>query len=86
MGCISERIHYKNELLKLRLIEAENNIAMVADLKTIHPRIDMPVGFTIQKATSPGQIQKVWRNVSGSIWYISGRLLMFKHTIIKFLL
>ncbi|MES9700174.1 GNAT family N-acetyltransferase [Bacillus sp. JJ927] len=48
----------KNELLKLRLIEAENNIAMVVDLKKIHPTIDIPVGFTIQKATSPKQIQQ----------------------------
>ncbi|WP_219375787.1 GNAT family N-acetyltransferase [Bacillus mycoides] len=48
----------KYELLKLRLIEAENNIAMVADLQTIHPTLDIPAGFIIQKATSPVQIQK----------------------------
>ncbi|MBE7123220.1 GNAT family N-acetyltransferase [Bacillus cereus] len=48
----------KSELIKLGLKEAEHNIAMVADLKKIHPTIDMPVGFTIQKATLPGQIQR----------------------------
>ncbi|PQZ57619.1 GNAT family N-acetyltransferase [Bacillus sp. MYb209] len=50
--------NFKNELLKLNLIEAEHNIAMVADLKIIHPIIDIPVGFTLQKATSPKQIQQ----------------------------
>ncbi|OSY09214.1 hypothetical protein S2E19_02529 [Bacillus mycoides] len=48
----------KSELIKLGLKEAEKNIAMVAELKTIHPRINMPVGFTIQKASSSGQIKK----------------------------
>ncbi|PEJ38050.1 GNAT family N-acetyltransferase [Bacillus wiedmannii] len=47
----------KSELIKLGLKEAEQNIAMVADLKTIHPTINMPEGFTIQKASSPGQIK-----------------------------
>ncbi|OFD93580.1 hypothetical protein BWGOE13_26910 [Bacillus mycoides] len=45
-------------LIKLGLNEAEHNIAMVADLKIIHPIIDIPVGFTIQNATSPEQIQQ----------------------------
>ncbi|MBE5106645.1 GNAT family N-acetyltransferase [Bacillus thuringiensis] len=48
----------KSELIKLGLKEAEHNIAMVADLKTISPIIDMPIGFKIQKASSPRQIQK----------------------------
>ncbi|WP_237980441.1 GNAT family N-acetyltransferase [Bacillus thuringiensis] len=48
----------KSELIKLGLKEAEQNIAMVADLKTIHPTINMPVGFTIQIASSAGQIKK----------------------------
>ncbi len=48
----------KNELIKLGLKEAEQNIAMVADLKAIHPTINMQEGFTIQKAFSPGQIKK----------------------------
>ncbi|NUC18189.1 GNAT family N-acetyltransferase [Bacillus mycoides] len=48
----------KSVLIKLGLKEAEHNIAMVADLKIIHPIIDIPVGFTIQKATSPKQIQQ----------------------------
>ncbi|MGG0207881.1 Uncharacterized protein BWINRA5_03091 [Bacillus mycoides] len=48
----------KSELIKLGLKEAEKNIAMVAELKTIHPRINMPIGFTIQKASSSGQIKK----------------------------
>lgn len=39
----------KNELIKLGLKEAEQNIAMVADLKTIQPTIKMPEGFTIQE-------------------------------------
>ncbi|PGK33940.1 GNAT family N-acetyltransferase [Bacillus anthracis] len=47
----------KNELIKLGLKEAEQNIAMVADLKTIHPTINMLVSFTIQKASSAGQIK-----------------------------
>lgn len=47
----------KNELIKLGLKEAEQNIAMVADLKTIHPTINMSVSFTIQKASSAGQIK-----------------------------
>ncbi|PEC56871.1 GNAT family N-acetyltransferase [Bacillus cereus] len=48
----------KNELIKLGLKEAEQNIAMVADLKTIQPTIKMPEGFTIQRASSLGQIKK----------------------------
>ncbi|HGH7177648.1 TPA: GNAT family N-acetyltransferase, partial [Bacillus wiedmannii] len=48
----------KRELIKIGLKEAEQNIAMVADLKTIHPIINMPVGFTIQKVSSSGQIKK----------------------------
>ncbi|MFP3377156.1 GNAT family N-acetyltransferase [Bacillus sp. SIMBA_069] len=48
----------KSELIKLGLKEAEQNIAMVADLKTIHPKINMPEGFTIQKSSSSGQIKK----------------------------
>ncbi|WP_141436328.1 GNAT family N-acetyltransferase [Bacillus cereus] len=48
----------KSELINLGLKEAEHNIAMVADLKTLHPTINMPVGFTIQKASSSGQIQR----------------------------
>ncbi|HHK5550879.1 GNAT family N-acetyltransferase [Bacillus anthracis] len=48
----------KNELIKLDLKEAEQNIAMVADLKTIHPTINMPEGFRIEKASSSGQIKK----------------------------
>ena len=39
----------KSELIKLDLKEAEQNIAMVAELNTIHPTINMPEGFTIQK-------------------------------------
>ncbi|WP_242213378.1 GNAT family N-acetyltransferase [Bacillus cereus group sp. BfR-BA-01383] len=48
----------QSELLNLGLKEAEHNIAMVVDLKTLHPTINMPVGFTIQKASSSGQIQR----------------------------
>ncbi|MDJ1476069.1 GNAT family N-acetyltransferase [Bacillus sp. LS15-K4] len=48
----------KSELIKLGLKEAEQNIAMVADLKAIHPTINMPEGFTIHKASSRGQIKK----------------------------
>ncbi|MGX5499231.1 GNAT family N-acetyltransferase [Bacillus wiedmannii] len=48
----------KSELIKLGLKEAEQNIAMVANLKTIHPTINMPKDFKIQKAFSPGQIKK----------------------------
>ncbi|MGG0301651.1 GNAT family N-acetyltransferase [Bacillus albus] len=48
----------KNELIKLGLKEAEQNIAMVADLKTVHPTINMPEGFIIEKASSSGQIKK----------------------------
>ncbi len=48
----------KNELIKLGLKEAEQNIAMVADLKTIQPTMKMPEGFTIQRAFSLGQIKK----------------------------
>ncbi|EEM96004.1 GNAT family N-acetyltransferase [Bacillus thuringiensis] len=48
----------KSELIKIGLKEAEQNIAMVADLKTISPTINMPVSFTIQQASSPGQIKK----------------------------
>ncbi|MGH1324010.1 GNAT family N-acetyltransferase [Bacillus pretiosus] len=44
----------KSELI---IKEAEQNIAMIADLKTIHPTINMPEGFTIQKASSSGQIK-----------------------------
>ena len=55
---ISREQTIKSELIKLGLKEAEKNIAMVAELKTIHPRINMPVGFTIQKASSSGQIKK----------------------------
>ncbi|HDR4559646.1 GNAT family N-acetyltransferase [Bacillus cereus] len=47
----------KNELIKLGLKEAEQNIAMVADLKAIHPTINMPEGFKIQRAFSPEQIK-----------------------------
>ncbi|MGN4443592.1 GNAT family N-acetyltransferase [Bacillus cereus group sp. MYBK79-1] len=47
----------KSELIKIGLKEAEQNIAMVADLKTIHPILNMPVGFTIEKASSSGQIK-----------------------------
>ncbi|UYX54925.1 GNAT family N-acetyltransferase [Bacillus thuringiensis] len=50
--------NFKNELLKLNLIEAEHNIAMIADLKTIRPTIDVPTDFTIQKITTPLQSQK----------------------------
>lgn len=48
----------KSELIKLGLKEAEQNIAMVADLQTIRPTINMPEGFTIQKSSSSGQIKK----------------------------
>ncbi|HDR4700712.1 TPA: GNAT family N-acetyltransferase [Bacillus paranthracis] len=48
----------KNELIKLGLKEAEQNIAMVANLHTIHPTTNLPEGFTIQKASSPEQIKK----------------------------
>ncbi|CAM4257323.1 GNAT family N-acetyltransferase [Bacillus paramycoides] len=48
----------KSELIKLGLKEAENNIAMVADLKIIHPIIDVPADFIIQKASTPEQIQQ----------------------------
>ncbi|EEK83865.1 Acetyltransferase [Bacillus cereus ATCC 4342] len=48
----------KNELIKLGLKEAEQNIAMVANLHTILPTINLPEGFTIQKASSSGQIKK----------------------------
>ncbi|PEO08379.1 GNAT family N-acetyltransferase [Bacillus wiedmannii] len=48
----------KSELIKLGLKEAEQNIAMIADLKTIHPLINMTKGFTIQKASSSGHIKK----------------------------
>ncbi|MEB9903674.1 N-acetyltransferase, partial [Bacillus cereus] len=48
----------KSELNKIGLKEAEQNIAMVADLKTISPTIHMPVSFTIQQASSPGLIKK----------------------------
>ncbi|MEX0137201.1 GNAT family N-acetyltransferase [Bacillus nitratireducens] len=48
----------KSELIKLGLKEAEQNIAMVADLRKIHPIIDIPVSFTIEKATLPEQIQQ----------------------------
>ncbi|PEJ75633.1 GNAT family N-acetyltransferase [Bacillus wiedmannii] len=47
----------KSELIKLGLKEAEQNIAMIADLKTIHPLINMTKGFTIQKASSSGHIK-----------------------------
>ncbi|HDR3649399.1 TPA: GNAT family N-acetyltransferase [Bacillus anthracis] len=47
----------KSELTKIGLKEAEQNIAMVANLKTIHPTINMPKDFKIQKAFSPGQIK-----------------------------
>lgn len=42
----------KSELIKIGLKEVEQNIAMVADLKTISPTINMPVSFTIQQAAS----------------------------------
>ncbi|HDR8101013.1 TPA: GNAT family N-acetyltransferase [Bacillus cereus] len=48
----------KNELIKLGLKETEQNTAMVANLHTILPTINMPEGFTIQKASSSGQIKK----------------------------
>ncbi|KXY27012.1 GNAT family N-acetyltransferase [Bacillus cereus] len=48
----------KSELIKIGLKEVEQNIAMVADLKTISPTINMPVSFTIQQASSPAQIKK----------------------------
>lgn len=48
----------KSELIKLDLKEAEQNIAMVANLHTIHPTTNLPEGFTIQKASSSGQIKK----------------------------
>ncbi|WP_226639267.1 GNAT family N-acetyltransferase [Bacillus tropicus] len=48
----------KNELIKLGLKETEQNIAMVANLHTILPTINMTEGFTIQKASSSGQIKK----------------------------
>ncbi|MEZ2326967.1 GNAT family N-acetyltransferase [Bacillus tropicus] len=48
----------KNELIKLGLKEAEQNISMVANLHTILPTINLPEGFTIQKASSSGQIKK----------------------------
>ncbi|MDR4458798.1 N-acetyltransferase, partial [Bacillus tropicus] len=54
----SYELAIKNELIKLGLKEAEQNIAMVADLKTIQPTIKMPEGFTIQRASSLGQIKK----------------------------
>ena len=49
----------KNELIKLGLKEAEQNIAMVANLHTIHPTTNLPEGFTIQKASSSGQIKSL---------------------------
>ncbi|HFU7086179.1 GNAT family N-acetyltransferase [Bacillus tropicus] len=48
----------KNELIKLGLKETEQNIAMVANLHTIHPTTNLPEGFTIQKVSSSGQIKK----------------------------
>ncbi|HFK1681281.1 GNAT family N-acetyltransferase [Bacillus sp. SRB1LM] len=48
----------KNELIKLGLKETEQNIAMVANLHTIHPTTNLPKGFTIQKVSSSGQIKK----------------------------
>ncbi|MDA2093500.1 GNAT family N-acetyltransferase [Bacillus cereus] len=48
----------KSGLNKIGLKETEQNIAMVADLKTISPTIHMPVSFTIQQASSPGLIKK----------------------------
>lgn len=50
--------HIKNELIRLGLKEAEQNIAMVADLRTVYPTINMPEGFIIEKASSSGQIKK----------------------------
>ncbi|KFM99681.1 GNAT family N-acetyltransferase [Bacillus clarus] len=47
-----------SELKQLGLKEAEKNVAMVVDLKTIDPIIDVPAGFTIQKAASSLHIQK----------------------------
>ena len=49
----------KSELIKLDLKEAEQNIAMVANLHTIHPTTNLPEGFTIQKASSSGQIKSL---------------------------
>ncbi|HDR6312478.1 TPA: GNAT family N-acetyltransferase [Bacillus cereus] len=49
--------HIKNELIRLGLKEAEQNIAMVANLNTIHPTINMPKDFNIQKVFSSGQIK-----------------------------
>ena len=43
------RGNIKNELIKLGLKETEQNTAMVANLHTILPTINMPEGFTIQK-------------------------------------
>ncbi|KXY47602.1 N-acetyltransferase [Bacillus toyonensis] len=54
----------KSELLKFGLKEAEHSIAMVADLKTISPTIDTPVGFTIQQASSLGQIQRFGKTLA----------------------
>ncbi|PEK63041.1 GNAT family N-acetyltransferase [Bacillus wiedmannii] len=54
----------KSELIKLGLKEAEQNIAMIADLKTIHPLINMTKGFTIQKASSSGHIKKFGKTLA----------------------
>ncbi|MGD6888128.1 GNAT family N-acetyltransferase [Bacillus mobilis] len=53
-----QELDIKRELIKTGLKEAEQNIAMVADLKTILPIINMPVGFMIQKSSSSEQIKK----------------------------
>ncbi|EJR54839.1 hypothetical protein IIM_01779 [Bacillus cereus VD107] len=47
-----------SKLIKLGLKEAENNIAMFAELKTINPIINVPADFIIQKASTPEQIQQ----------------------------
>ncbi|MGE6540711.1 GNAT family N-acetyltransferase [Bacillus luti] len=48
----------KSGLITLGLKEVEHNIAMVADLETLHPIIGMPVNFKIKQASSPGQIKR----------------------------
>ena len=63
----------KSELIKLDLKEAEQNIAMVAELNTIHPTINMPEGFRIEKASSPEQIKKFGETLANLFWFIRGR-------------
>ena len=79
------RGNIKNELIKLGLKETEQNTAMVANLHTILPTINMPEGFTIQKASSSGQIKKFGEALA-SLFGISEEGNMYKNSTIKLLL